>query len=191
MTTILKFITSLAWWIQPTIIALLLSMVLGQQVRVSNAKVRALEAQASYKELAVNVTKQNEAATAKLATLTSQAKNLQTNLNMDAQERAKNDVRNQQTISGLQGSLRTALARPSRLCGTSKGDSGAGDRSTSSSPTAYPTSSGRDSAETSRVLLPNAAESLERLTTEADAINVAYASCKADLEAAHKAVTSH
>ena len=179
--SIVKFISGLAWWIAPSIIAVLLAAVLGQQVRISNARADAAEQRASYKELSVNVAKQNDVATAKLDALTAKAKALQIIINRGAQERAKQDARNKETVAGLQGSLRNALAGPSRLCQSAEDGGGTGGRGAASdAATGAAGGSGHGTAP-GRVLPNDAQELLARLTREADEINIAYASCKSAL----------
>lgn len=183
MTAILKFITGLAWWVMPSIIAALLAAVLGQQVRVSNARADAIEQRALSRELSAKVTRQNDAATAKFEELTARTKALQTTIDKDARTRAEQDEANTKTIDGLQGSLRNALRTSSRLCRTQSAASGGSSGSASGAVAANPKSRSTDPTETPGLLSELAATTLERLALEADQINNAYASCRGRAEA--------
>lgn len=99
-------------------------------------------------------------------------------------EQEKRDAKNVNTVAGLQarlralagpaGQLRDPNAQPGRGCG-SGGAIGA--------PAADPGSRPPDKSEAGGLLSAELSGLLQRLTFEADAINVAYASCRSTLTA--------
>lgn len=97
-------------------------------------------------------------------------------------ERERQDVENQSTIADLAGRLRTAAGAAGRLrdpnaspagCGRGGGGAqGANPASASTGPA--------DPTEADGLFSEPATQLLQKLTLEADAINVAYTSCRAD-----------
>lgn len=95
-------------------------------------------------------------------------------------EREKKDVENQSTIDRLAARLRVAVGPVGRLRDPNAAGCGGGG---GGAPGAYPaiaSGGAADAAEAGGLFSAGATELFQRLTLEADEINIAYASCRPD-----------
>jgi len=90
------------------------------------------------------------------------------------------DADHQKTVADLSDRIRRSAGQSGRLRDPNATGCGKGDRGAESQEST-PTSGGADDdSETGRLFSAGATELLQRLTREADEINIAYASCRAD-----------
>lgn len=89
------------------------------------------------------------------------------------------DAQHTKTVSNLSSKLRNALDSASRVCDSSSGR-GCGGGSASGQTVGSTDASANSTANADGVLSANLAGLLQKITLEADTINDAYASCRAD-----------
>jgi hypothetical protein len=94
----------------------------------------------------------------------------------------KDDAEHQQTVSNLSEQVRILAGNAGRLRDPNAGRGHSCSGSASTAP-ATPAAGTADTTETDGLFSKGATELLERLTREADEINNAYASCRADAQA--------
>lgn len=131
------------------------------------AKTTAEQAQASAK------------AAQALATQTGLVLTLERKLATNLAEQEKKDAANQSTVAGLSAQLRTARAVSGGRLRDPNATACAGSGPAVATESGASGSAG-DPAQTGGLFSAGATELLERLTREADDINVAYASCRED-----------
>ena len=90
------------------------------------------------------------------------------------------DATHQKTVADLSSRLRTLAGASGRLRDPHAPGCGAGSGGTASEAAPAPGGRPADPAEAGGLLSPDLSGLLQRLTAEADTINVAYASCRAD-----------
>lgn len=115
-----------------------------------------------------------------LADETAKVQATQSQLELALKVQEKNDESNQTLIGGLRDRLRTAAGPSGRLRDPNATGCGRRSDGAEGAATAAPDDRAADPAETGGVFSAGATELLQRLTSEADTINLAYISCRAD-----------
>ncbi|HCY15254.1 MAG: hypothetical protein A2Z93_04055 [Curvibacter sp. GWA2_64_110] len=161
-------------------LALAGAIVLGYQTFVDHQQ--AIGEQRATDRYEIALSKQKVDAARLLAAETARANEAERRARELLAEQEKRDAKNLNTVAGLQGRLRALAgpagqlrdpnAQPGRGCG-SGGAQGA--------PATGATDRPADGAETGGLLSAELSGLLQTRLTEADQINIAYASCRADL----------
>lgn len=126
------------------------------------------------------IEKQNAQAAATLASETSKARSAEQALNQAKNRQELKDATHQKTVADLSDRLRS-LAGPAGRLRDPNGDScGPGGGSPSSEPASAAYAGAADAATPGGLLSAPLSGLLQQLTREADHINTAYASCRAD-----------
>lgn len=124
--------------------------------------------------------KQKAQAAATLATETSKTRATEQALQTKTNQQETQDAVHQKTVAALSDRLHHAAGPAGRLRDPNAAGCGAGGGSTPGAAASAPGDRADDSAEAGGLFSAGATELFQRLTREADDINDAYASCRAD-----------
>jgi hypothetical protein len=115
-----------------------------------------------------------------LATETAKTQTAERGLVKFKNQREITDAKNRTTVAGLERRLRDAAGAAGRLRDPNQAGCGSGSGSTPDPVAASPSDRAGNPAEAGGLFSAGATELLQRLTREADEINMAYSSCRAD-----------
>ncbi|QNK65776.1 hypothetical protein [Variovorax sp. PAMC26660] len=168
-------------WLWAIFLALALVAAFGEREVGQHYKADAIVQKANVTALSSAIKTQKDEAAATLRTISASVLAQQKTIDAAHAAQEQKDATNVQVVAGLQSGLRDALAtRGSRLCNPAAAGRG-GSRGGAAGQAAVSASAGAaDAAQASGVLSADAQGLLGRLMKEADDINNAYASSKAD-----------
>jgi hypothetical protein len=115
-----------------------------------------------------------------LATETAKTQAAERGLAEFKNQREITDAKNRTTVAGLERRLRNAAGPAGRLRDPNQAGCGSGSGGAKDPAAASPVNRAADPAEAGGLFSAGATELLQRLTREADEINMAYSSCRAD-----------
>lgn len=168
-------------WIYAIAIAALGAAAFGESTLKDHYKAEAVLQKANVTKLASAIETQKNEAAATLRTLNASVLAQQKTIDAASAAQEKQDASNAQVVAGLQQGLHDALAtRGSRMCNPAPAGRGGGRGGAAGQAAAGADAGPADGAQAGGVLQPDARGLLERLMSEADAVNIAYASCKVD-----------
>jgi hypothetical protein len=168
-------------WVYAVALAIALAAGFGEREMKQHYKADAIVQKANVTKLSSAIETQKEEAAATLRTLNASVLAQQKTIDAAHAAQEKQDASNVQVVAGLQQGLRDALdKRGSRLCNPAPAGRGSGGGGAAGQGAAGAGAGAADGTQTAGVLQPDARGLLERLMREADAVNIAYASCKAD-----------
>lgn len=181
MTAIAGLFNIVPGWLYAIGLALALAAGFGEREMKEHYKADAIVQKANVTKLSSAIETQKTEAAALLRTLNASVLAQQKTIDAARAAQEKEDATNVQVVADLRQGLHDALTtRGGRLCnpapaGRWRGGGGAAGQA------AAPAGAGAaDGTQAGGVLQQDAQGLLERLMNEADAVNVAYASCKAD-----------
>lgn len=181
MTAIAGIFNLIPGWLWAIALTIALAVGLGEREMKQHYKAEAVEQAANVMALSRAIKTQKSEAAAMLRTLNASVLAQQKTVDAAHAAQEQQDAKNVQVVAGLQQGLHDALAtRGNRLCNPAPTGRGSGGGGAAGQVAANASTGAADPAQASGLLSTDAQGLLGRLMKEADDVNNAYASCKAD-----------
>jgi hypothetical protein len=181
MTAIAGLFNIVPGWLYAIGLAIALAAGFGEREMKQHYKADAIVQKANVTKLSSAIKTQKDEAAAMLRTINASVLAQQKTIDAARAAQEQKDATNVQVVAGLQQGLHDALAtRGSRLCNPAPAGRGSSGGGAAGQAAAGAGTGAADGAQAGGVLQPDAHGLLERLMKEADAVNIAYASCRAD-----------